>query len=699
MDSSPDDDPTLADATTAARRGAAAPADARLAAVPTEIGHYRILERLGEGGMGIVYAAEDRRLQRKVALKVIRTAAADPHAAARLTREARLAAKVSHPLICQVFELGEWEHHPFLAMELLPGEPALFVGTPRYAAPEQIAGKPLDPRADLFSAAVVIFEMLAGKPPFSGATVADVMHAVLHAPAPVLTGSPVISAADRVLGRALAKSPADRPESAAGFADELRALLPLADTDRAVEARQILRLAVLPFRLLRPDADVDYLALSLADALVMALSGLESLVVRSSLKSAKYAGATPDLDAIAGELAVDVVLTGSILRVDDRVRVSAQLVSVPAGDLLWTETAQANATDLFELHDELARRVVASLPLTPGDRTRRRASRPSNAKAYDVYLRGMQLRLETGSWRQARASFERCVELDPSFAPAWAELGRLTRVLAKYGDRALLTDAERALRTALELDPDNGPAQYYQAQLDIDLGRLDDSLTRLLAGVRERRAEPQLYAALVHACRYAGLLDASIAAHRQARRLDPVISTSVLHTHYMLGDFARALEEGHAATDPLEARVLGAMGRGAAAVEAARREEERFMSAPLVHSFVAALRAVLEGRPEDARAALQLLIDSGFGDGEGLFYAAGMYARMEMLDEASALLARSVEAGFLCLPAYERDPYLAPLRIGTRMEALLARVTERRRPVVAAFDRAQGGVLLGLVPR
>ena len=761
-----DDAPTLADATGARADGA--PSGARTA--PADIGHYRILATLGEGGMGVVYAAEDRRLQRKVALKVIRDGAADPEAAKRLTREARLAAQISHPLICQVFELGDWEGHPFLAMELLQGEPlttviargpmpvheavttaisvldalsvlhahgivhrdlkpsnifvtpdsvklldvglarvvdhsggsdtvtrdGLFVGTPQYAAPEQIAGGTVDARADLFAAGVVLFELLTARRPFSGATIADLMHAVLHAPAPVLTGSPAVSAVDRVLCRALAKAPAERHASAAAFAAELRDVLLLAGDDVAVQARQILRLAVLPFRLLRPDTAVDYLALSLADALVMALSGLESLVVRSSLKSAKYTSPTPDLEAIVADLAVDVVLTGSILRVEQRVRVSAQLVSVPAGDLLWTETAQAAGDELFDLHDDLARRVVASLPLTPGDRTRPHVRRPSSTKAYDLYLRGMQLRLETGSWRQARASFERCLEIDPTFAPAWAELGRLNRVLAKYGDVALLAQAETALRKALEIEPDNGPAQYYYAQLDIDLGRLDDSLTRLLARVRQRRAEPQLYAALVHACRYAGLLDASLAAHHQGRRLDPAVTTSVLHTYYMRGDYEHALEEGHAATDPLEARVLGAMGRERDAIEAAGREEQRFMAAPLVHCFVAGLRAALEGRRDDGRAALQLLVDAGFRDGEGLFYAAGIYARMQMLDDAGRLLASAVDAGFLCLPAYERDPYLAPLRDSGHLPPLLERIVERRQSVLRAYEEAHGPALLGI---
>jgi hypothetical protein len=164
----------------------------------------------------------------------------------------------------------------------------------------------------------------------------------------------------------------------------------------------------------------------------------------------------------------------------------------------------------------------------------------------------------------------------------------------------------------------------------------------------------------------------------------------------MQGDYARALEEGHHATDPLEARVLGAMGRDRDAIDAARREEQRFAAAPLVHCFVTGLRAALEGRTDSARAALAQLLDSGFSDGEGLFYAAGIYARMRMLDEASRLLASAVDAGFACFQAYERDPYLEPLRAGGGMAALLERVAARRQSVLAAFEAARGPALLGV---
>jgi serine/threonine protein kinase len=735
------------------------------------LGHYRVLRRLGEGGMGVVYEAEDERLGRRVALKVLRTDTADPHARERLVREARVAAGVSHPLICQVFELGDWNGRPFIAMELIEGKPlaaqlaggplapgaalriamavaealaalhargivhrdlkpsniflsasgvkvldfglaqpvgpavdragtrltlaGMFVGTPQYASPEQLTGALVDERSDIFSLGVVVFEMLAGRTPFSGATLPALAHAVMFESPPVLTGSAAATAADRILHRALAKAPAERYATAAELAHDLRGALALVDSGQTAEARPMLRLAVLPFRLLKPDPEIDYLGPSLAEALAGSLAGLESLVLRSTLKSARWAQPSVDLGALAADLAVDVVVTGTLLRLKDRVRVSAELLSVPSGDRWWSHTRDVPTDDVLELYDDLAGRIVASLPLTRRDHDRRPPARAASGRAFDLYLRGMQLRGEAGRWREAHAYFEECLAIDPSFAPAWAERGRLERVMAKYGDTALLPRAESSFLHALALNPNDGAAQYYYAQLEIDLGRLEAALTRLLERAGQGRAEPQIYAALVHACRYAGLLEESVNADRLARRLDPAVATSVLHTYYLQGDYERALTEAHRSSDPFEARVLGAMGRDAEAVAAARREEERFASVPLMRAFSRALRAAMEEHPDEVVREFEPFESSGFTDGEGLFYLAEVYARAGRAGGALALLRRAVNAGFLCAPAFASDPYLRPLHASPDWAELVEDVRTRQRAVAEAFVRGGGPSLLG----
>ena len=156
------------------------------------------------------------------------------------------------------------------------------MGTPRYMAPEQMTGEPIDARSDLFAAGAILFEMLAGRPAFGGRTVVEVLHATLYEQPPALTGSPAVAAVDRVIRHALAKRPADRPASADEMAGELRAVRGADADDTPALARALTRLVVLPFRVLRPDPETDFLAFSLPDAIATSLSGIGSLIVRSS---------------------------------------------------------------------------------------------------------------------------------------------------------------------------------------------------------------------------------------------------------------------------------------------------------------------------------------------------------------------------------------------------------------------------------
>ena len=441
---------------------ASAPAPEQL---PVRIGHYAITQKLGEGGMGVVYAARDERLERIVAVKTMSSVGRDETARKRFWREARAAASVNHPNICQIYEIGEDGDELFIAMELLEGEslaerlrrgpltvsqakpvalgilaalsalhargiihrdlkpsnvfltahgvklldfglarpelgrslaseteltrPGIVIGTPRYMAPELVTGETIDARADLFAAGAILFEMLAGRPAFVGRTVVEILHATLHEQPPALTGSPAIAAVDRVIRRALAKRPADRPASAEVMAEELSGK----DGDETPALAQTLtRLVVLPFRVLRSDPETDFLAFSLPDAIATSLSGVGSLILRSSATAVRFAGETPDLKALAAEADVDRVVMGTLLRSQDQLRVTAQLVEAPGGTLLTSHTVQSSLGDLFRLQDDIARRVVdaLSLPLT-GAAVSPAPDAPHNARAYEFYLRANEV--------------------------------------------------------------------------------------------------------------------------------------------------------------------------------------------------------------------------------------------------------------------------------------------------------------------
>src|SRR4030095_9146315 len=373
--------------------------------------------------------------------------------------------------------------------------------------------------------------MLAGRPAFAGKTSVDVLHATLHESPPALGGSRTIESVNRIVQRLLAKSPDDRPVSASSAAEALKACLTLGDVEAVPRARAMTWLIVLPFRVLRPDPETDFLGFSLPDAMASSLAGLRSLGVRSTAGAARFAGDEIDFARIAAEAHVDLVMTGTLLRAGDAIRVTTQLVGVAGGEVLWSHAAHATLRDVFQLQDDLVQRIVSSLslPLTTREQQLLRHDVPANPTAYEFYLRAHQLHqqatlvsLEAAGL--ARDLYLQSVEADPQYAPAWANLGRCYRVLGKAGGEGAedyLKRAESCLQRALTLNPQLASVTRAYAQLESDIGRSKDGLVRLLTAARTNDRDPELWAGLVHACRYCGLLQASIAAPDRARRLRP----------------------------------------------------------------------------------------------------------------------------------------------------------------------------------
>jgi serine/threonine protein kinase/tetratricopeptide (TPR) repeat protein len=744
-------------------------------AMRQQVGQYRITGQLGEGGMGVVYRARDERLGREVALKMIHSRAVDEHARQRFWREARAAASLSHPAICQIHEIGEDDGELFIAMELLEGEtlagritrgalsladavavglavlgalgalhrrglahrdlkppnifltphgvklldfglarstapaveqtdvaltlPGTIMGTPRYMAPEIMLGRACDPRADLFAVGAMLFEMLTAQPPFGGATVPEIVHAVAYEEPPVLAGSPAVAAVDRVIHRALAKSPDDRYANADAMAQELRTALTLTDSGDVLRVRPMRRLIVLPFRVLRADPDIDFLSFSLADAITTSLSGLESLVVRSSHAAARFAAGPPDLKAIAAETSVDIVLVGTLLRAGDQLRVTTQLLEAPDGTVIWSHTAQVLFGNIFQLQDDLARRIVSSLslPLTAREHRVLRHDVPASAKAYEFYLRANLVASDSQTWSLARDLYLQCVDEDPHYAPAWARLGRIYWVLAKYGraeEDENLKRAESAFTRALEINPDLSIAHNLYAYLEVDLGRARDAMLRLVDRARQRSRDPELFAGLVHACRYCGLLDASSAAYEQAIRLDPKISTSVGHTFFMLGQYEKVFTTNVESSPFIRNIALGMLGREGEAVTDLKAAVARVQTR--LHDFLAGTLALYEGHTDASADAMHRVLTSDFKDPEGLFYVARHLAYLGQTDDALSALARAASGGFHCYPTLVRDPWLDPVRALPKFAQTLREVEARNREARAAFLAAGGDKVLGL---
>jgi serine/threonine protein kinase/tetratricopeptide (TPR) repeat protein len=747
--------------------------------VLVRIGHYGITHKLGAGGMGVVYAARDERLQRSVAVKIMSALAQDDTARKRFWREARAAASVNHPNVCHIYEIGEDDGELFIAMELLEGEalearlkrgpmsltetvpialeilaalqalhargvvhrdlkpsnvfltahgvklldfglarpsepemarslaPAtelthtgMMLGTPRYMAPEQVTGEALDARSDVFAAGAILFEMLAGRPAFVGKNAIEILHATLHEQPPALTGSPAVAAVDRVIRKALAKRPEERPASAEAMAAELRAVR-VAGDDTPALARALTRLVVLPFRALRPDPETDFLAFSLPDAIATSLSGIGSLIVRSSATAARFAGATPDLKALAAEVDVDRVVMGTLLRAGDQLRASVQLVEAPGGTLLTSHTVQASLGDLFRLQDDIAHRVVDALALPLGGAEAPPTPHaPRNARAYELYLRANELAQEYESLPAARDLYQECLALDPGFAPAWAHLGRCHRVIGKFIDASPDSDtrAEAAFLRAIELDPRLSVAHRFYAQLQADMGQTQSALLRLLAQAGRHGNDPELFAGLVHICRYVGLYDQSIAAHEEARRLDPNVSTSYEQTLLLKGDIEALLAApetavGGGGDEGIRIIALGLSGR---------REEARRLLPDLGGQEIPAFRpwrncleAWLECRPADMLAAFSTLGGLRImDDPEAMFQIGWLLCDAGQLEPGLDYIRRGVAKGYFVAPTLSRPEFDA-LRGNRDFQAMLADAEAGRQQALAAFREAGGERLLG----
>jgi len=729
--------------------------------------------------MGVVLKAQDQRLDRTVALKLIRSRADDPARRQRFWQEARAAAQVAHPNACRLYDITEESGELVLVMEFVEGEslaqrlrqgsvpareaaqialevlsalqafhklgivhrdlkPAnillsphgaklldfgivkhvlipesdetaatlsdttvqgVFLGTPRYASPEQFNGRAVDVRSDIFSLGAILFEMLTGKFAFSGETFAELAHSVLHVTPPALTGSPAITAIGRIVHSALSRAPHERYLSAEKMAEDIRKALLAEGIDTVARAQTLRRMIVLPFRMVRRSDELEFLTYSLPESITVSLSGLENLVVRSSIIAARYAQDVPDFQKIASEAEVDVILTGALLPVGEQIRITAQLVQVPDGAVLWSHSSEANVKELLQLHDTLVDRVVQQvLPqLSPHDQAVLHHDRPASPTVYQLYLRANECSREWENLPAAIQLYEDCVRLDSRYAPAWARLGRARWLCDKYtlGSAEGLRSADDAFQKAFELSPDLPLAHHFYTYLQVDQGRSLQALQRLLDLSSRRHSDPELFAALAHVCRYCGLLQPALFAHHEARRLDPQVPTTLNHTYFMLGDYERALQASQRDFGYGTALTLALLDRTPEAIAMLRQQED---SSPwrLGKLFLISMRALLEGNREESLQASGELVRATFRDPEGLYYQARQLSYLGADDWALELFQRAVDHGFFCYQAFVRDPWLDRLRGKLAFPAIMQRASRLHQEALRIFRSNVKDSLLGL---
>jgi TolB-like protein len=559
-------------------------------------------------------------------------------------------------------------------------------------SPEQLTGDPIDHRADLYAAGLVLCELLTGRPAFPGRTALDRLEAMLRDEP---SGTEEFPNLAPVLQRALQR----RPEMRYPNADAMSIELSAARGAATQPAPPQIRLVVLPFRLIKDDAEIGFLGIALPEAITASLATVRTILVRSNLAAGRLG---PDADPIraGAELDVNHVLTGTIHRAGARLRVSCQLIEVPSERVAWSGVKEMPIGDLFELQDDISRHIVESLPIERPDLELAKTEVRTTARGYELFLRANQIAHDHSRWLLARTMYQECVAIDPAFAPAWVALGRVNQLIGKYLEEdvtAAYAAAAAAFQRAFQLQPSLSIGHQQFAYLEVEQGHPDRGIVRLVTQLRKRPNQPQLFAALCHVSRYCGLLDVSLAADAQARRLDPQVRSSVVNTHLLVADYASMLRAARSVADQLLAIARFELGQIDEAIAISRSDRARFEPGTIAHQFSMALTETFEGR--DAAPASRALFEKcgWMPDGEFHFYVARLLSRSGQLELARHSLERALDCGFWAARAFDRDPWLADARQREPgYAAVAAAAWDRHRGAVEIFEAVGGYELLGL---
>ena len=758
----------------------------------TTLGPYEILAPIGAGGMGEVYRARDRRLDRDVAVKVLpEVVASEAGALARFEREAKAIATLSHPNILAIHDFGTHDGVPYAVTELLEGgtlrehleggtvgvrkatehaleivhglaaahekgivhrdlkpenifvtreghvkildfglaktvdpgavrdatqaptvapatEAGTILGTVGYMSPEQVRGQAVDHRSDVFSFGAVFYEMLAGRRAFRGDSAVETMNAILTEEPPDLSDAgsrPVTPGLERIVRRCLEKDPAHRFQNARdlGFAIEAvsgiaapeAAPRAIATEEASVGKRSI---AVLFFKDLARNPENAHLGVGLADATITELATVKSLLVRPTAAILRYRDLAVDPQQAGRELGVDAVVDGSFQRSGSRLRVTVQLVRTSDGRSLWGSKVDTSLDDIFEMQDQVSRKIAEALEveLTPSEERRLAGGARPAGEAYELYLKGRAslFRGTLSDVNSAIEAFELARDTDPRFALAWAGLSAayLQMALNYEPEADWQARATEMCERALSIDPQLPEGRYLRGSLLWTPRSGFDhagAMRELVAAIAGRPNLSEAHDRLSVVLDHVSLFEESLIASESAVAINPADGVALIDrglAHYHLGHYERALgmSEQASAHTPAPwiyhqiAHCLVRLGRLSEATAILERTSRQFPNDVLFYP-VRGVIAAFERDAVRARQQIQLTIQnkkSFIHYHHAQYDIACIHALLGEREEALRWLEDAAHNGFPCHGFFEADPLLESIRGEERFRRLMSGLRE-----------------------
>jgi DNA-binding winged helix-turn-helix (wHTH) protein/TolB-like protein len=457
-------------------------------------------------------------------------------------------------------------------------------------------------------------------------------------------------------------------------------------------------LAVLPFQNLRANSETEFLGFSLADAVITKLGYVSELSVRPSYAVQGYKAQPIDLRRVAFDLNVDTLLTGTILREGDDLRITCQLIDVKTENILWKGGFDLKYEKLLTVQDTVANQIIKGLALTlsPSEAAQLKRGESISPLAYEYYLRGIDL-YSTSDFPVAIKMLEKSIELAPDHALTWAHLGKAYTANAsfQFGGADQYRKAQNAFERALALQPDQIDARIYMANMFTDTGRVEKAVPLLRQALETNPNHAEVHWELGYAYRFAGMLRESVLESEQARRLDPAVklNSSTLNGYLYLGQYDAFLAS-LPKTDEFALiafyRGLGKYYQGDWKGAATQFDRASELDASLIQAQIG--KALSLGIRHRSSEGLAVLLDvetkineRGVGDPEAAYKIAQADAILGDKVSALRVFKRSIDRGFFPYPYLLTDPLLDNLRNEPEFNQLVSSARRRHQAFVAAF--------------